>query len=117
MNDTAIKSVIDHICSKLEIPVHKGFEYLAYKGALTYYWAGCAIVLLLLTAGITAYEYRVEKRSADTQDNLPYYVTYTTALFFLLPAAVLCSFAVSQALLYHISKEAWAIDYVLKTIK
>ena len=128
MTAAEINSIINTICSKLELPTHKGFEYISVLGYMELYKAcvftGITVIcmFILCIAGIA---YIKNKKLYKNEHDKPYkyyrteekceVVMFTISLLSVFPFTLACVFWYSFMLWCH-SPEAWAIRYIIDKI-
>ena len=128
MTAAEINSIINTICSKLEVPTQKGFEYISVFGYMELYKASIftgitVICMFILCIAVIAYikNKKLYKNEHDKPYN--YYrtantceaVMLTISLLSVFPFTFACVYWYSFMLWYH-SPEAWVISYIIDKI-
>ena len=128
MTAAEINSIINTICSKLELPAQKGFEYISVLGYMELYKAcvftGITVICMLILC-IAVIAYIKNKKLYKNEHNKPrnYYTTADTcetvmrtiSLLSVFSFTFACVYWYSFMLWYH-SPEAWAIRYIIDRI-
>ena len=128
MTAAEINSIINTICSKLELPTHKGFEYISVLGYMELYKAcvftGITVICMFILC-IAVIAYIKNKKLYKNEHDKPYNyyrtevkceeVMLTISLLSVLPFTLACVFWYSFMLWCH-SPEAWAISYIIDKI-
>ena len=109
MTPEAINSVINNICAKLELPTAKGFEYLCAIGIKDVAATVVSFILALLSAYIT---YRTVKK-LERQKGPTDYSECLLPIFCCVAAFMVFILTLGDTLLYLVSPEAWAVQYLL----
>lgn len=109
MTPEAINSVINNICAKLELPTAKGFEYVCVLGIRDVVTTVVSFILVLVSAYIT---YRTAKR-LEKQKGPTDYSECLLPIFGCVAAFMVFILTLGDTLLYLVSPEAWAVQYLL----
>ena len=128
MTAAEINSIINTICSKLELPTQKGLEYLSVLGYMELYkaWVSTGITvicMLILCIAFTAYIKNNKLYKTEQDKPYSYYKTkdtceaamLTISLLSVFPFTFACVYWYSFMLWYH-SPEAWVISYIINKI-
>ena len=113
MAPEAINSVINNICAKLELPVTNGFEYICAAGVKDLV-IGCAMLPIFVVCLFMTWKKSMKMFSAESAyDSDDAMFSMTIWLLACAVVGIIGLPCVADGVLYLVSPEAWAVQYLL----